>query len=120
MPVKKERSDGAPAAINPGEGASAAVPEGTGTGRSLETAQAVHELRASGELLRVTLSSIGDAVVATDVKGRVTYLNPVREDVTGWSQPDAAGVPLERVFRIINEATRAVVESPTVRALRAR
>jgi PAS domain S-box-containing protein len=65
----------------------------------------------------VTLSSIGDAVITTDVEGRVTFLNPVAERLTGWSQ-EALGQPLDRVVRIINEDSRQSVEIPTVQALR--
>ncbi|MEP6778381.1 MAG: PAS domain S-box protein, partial [Gemmatimonadaceae bacterium] len=70
------------------------------------------------EWLRVTLASIGDAVITTDTAGRVTFLNSVAESLTGWSQNDANGVQLEKVFNIINQGTRKVVESPSVRALR--
>ena len=70
------------------------------------------------ELFRVALSSIGDAVITTDTQGRITYLNHVAESVTGWSQRDALGLPLERVFQIINEATRKPVENPATTALR--
>ena len=70
------------------------------------------------ELLRVTLSSIGDAVVTTDNYGRVTYLNAVAESLTGWMQQDAVGQPLDSVFRIVNEQTRRPVESPATKALR--
>jgi PAS domain S-box-containing protein len=77
--------------------------------------ETLHEQR---EWLRVTLSSIGDAVITTDTKGSVTYLNPVAESLTGWTQEEAAGTPLELVFKIINEATRATVENPAIRALR--
>lgn len=70
------------------------------------------------EWSRVTLASIGDAVITIDTKGRVTFLNPVAESLTGWTQDEAAGVPLERVFKIVNPETRTTVESPTVRALR--
>src|SRR5688572_397794 len=78
------------------------------------------QTRAStrGEVLRVTLGSIGDAVIATDNEGGVTYLNGVAESLTGWTQQDALGRPLEEVFRIINEDTRKTVESPATRALR--
>ncbi|MGL4553626.1 MAG: PAS domain-containing protein, partial [Gemmataceae bacterium] len=75
-------------------------------------------LREQRDWLRVTLSSIGDAVVTSDTQGRVTFLNPVAESLTGWTQADAAGRPLEEIFRIINQDTRHTVESPTVRALR--
>jgi len=68
--------------------------------------------------LQVTLSSIGDAVITTDAQGGVTFLNPVAQSLTGWAQKDAAGIPLNTVFKIINENTRHVVENPATRALR--
>jgi PAS domain S-box-containing protein len=78
------------------------------------------QLRAGerGEILRVTLNSIGDAVITTDVQGRVMYLNAVAETVTGWSNADARGRALDEVFNIISEETREKVESPASRALR--
>jgi len=69
------------------------------------------------ELLRVTLGSIGDAVITTDTRGNITYLNTVAEQLTGWSQ-EALGQSLDRVFRIVNEDTRAPVDNPAVKALR--
>jgi PAS domain S-box-containing protein len=66
----------------------------------------------------VTLSSIGDAVVATDKQGRVTFMNPVAERLTGWPQRDAAGRPLAEVFRVIDEQTRQPLEDPGARMLR--
>ncbi|MEJ7849199.1 MAG: PAS domain S-box protein [Pyrinomonadaceae bacterium] len=71
-----------------------------------------------GERLRITLASIGDAVISTDKDGRVNYLNGVAESLTGWSNAAAAGEPLETVFKIINETTRETVENPAVKALR--
>jgi PAS domain S-box-containing protein len=73
---------------------------------------------ARGELLRVTLGSIGDAVITTDTDGRITYMNEVAQALTGWTHDQAIGQPLEGVFRIINERTRDTVESPATRALR--
>ena len=70
------------------------------------------------ELLRITLHSIGDAVITTDVQGRITYMNAVAESLTGWAKPDGVGQPLDAVFRIVNEKTRQPVESPAARALR--
>jgi len=78
-------------------------------------ATAPHEQPA---MLRITLSSIGDAVITTDTKGLVTFLNPVAQSLTGWTQPDAAGLPLEKIFKIVNEETRHTVENPATRALR--
>ncbi|QDV37747.1 PAS domain S-box protein [Tautonia plasticadhaerens] len=68
-------------------------------------------------LWRTILASIGDAVIATDADGRVTFLNPVAERLTGWSLADARGMPLTEVFRIVNETTREPVENPALRAL---
>ena len=81
--------------------------------RKLEAA-----LAAQQEWLRVTLRSIGDAVIATDTEGRVTLLNSVAEQLTGWTTPEALGLPLESVFQIVNEETRRTVENPVTRALR--
>jgi PAS domain S-box-containing protein len=70
------------------------------------------------ELLRVTLSSIGDGVITTDRHGKVATLNPVAQKLTGWTQAQAVGHPLEHVFHIVNQETRAQVENPALRALR--
>ncbi len=70
------------------------------------------------EWLSVVLASIGDAVVATDDRGRVAFLNPVAEAMTGWARCDAVGRPLEEIFHIINEDHRRPVESPVARVLR--
>src|SRR5262249_29273222 len=75
-------------------------------------------IAASERRYAVTLASIGDAVIATDTQGRVTFLNPVAELLTGWSLVDAAGRPLAEVFRIVNEQTRQPVESPAEKVLR--
>jgi PAS domain S-box-containing protein len=83
-------------------------------------AMRVAQIRASerGEVLRVTLGSIGDAVITTDTEGRITYMNPVSESLTGWTAGDAAGQPLDAVFRIVNEDTRNPVMNPATKALR--
>lgn len=69
------------------------------------------------ERLGIMLRSIGDAVITTDLEGRVTSLNPVAEILTGWSNVQAVGQPLEIVFHIVNETTRQPVENPALRAL---
>ena len=71
-----------------------------------------------GERLRVTLASIGDGVITTDAEGRVAFLNDVAQQLTGWEQREAQGVPLEQVFQIVNETTRQPVENPALRSLR--
>ncbi len=87
-----------------------------GFGEAMRVAQVRANERR--ELLQVTLGSIGDAVMTTDIKGRVTYMNEVAESLTGWSHLDALGRPLNDIFRIMNEVTREVVESPSTRAMR--
>jgi len=76
------------------------------------------ELADERERLRVTLSSIGDAVISTDNAGQVMYLNPVAEQLTGWLNSEAIGRPLEEVFKIINEDSRRTVENPATKVLR--
>lgn len=68
--------------------------------------------------LATTLNSIGDAVIATDATGLVTFMNPVAESLTGWPLQEATGRPLRTVFRIINERTRQDVESPAEKVIR--
>ncbi len=80
-----------------------------------ETVAPLYEQR---QWLQVTFSSIGDAVITTDAEGKVTFLNPVAQSLTGWNQKDAAGVPLDEVFRIINQESRHTVQNPATRALR--
>jgi PAS domain S-box-containing protein len=75
-------------------------------------------LRATTERFRVTLASIGDAVMATDAAGLVTFMNAVAERSTGWSRADALGRHLDEVFVIVNEDTRRPVESPVAKVLR--
>jgi PAS domain S-box-containing protein len=70
------------------------------------------------EWLQVTLSSIGDAVIATDSEGRVSFVNPVAQSLTRWDRESAEGKPIEAVFNIVNESTRAKVESPVTKVLR--
>ena len=70
------------------------------------------------EMLRVTLRSIGDAVITTDNSSTVTYVNSVAESLTGWSVHEAIGQPLNRIFRIVNQNTGQPVENPATRALR--
>jgi PAS domain S-box-containing protein len=82
----------------------------------LETSEA--ERRRVEAALRTTLYSIGDAVIATDANGYVAIMNAVAERLTGYGEEEARGMPLERVFNIVNEETRRKVESPVKRVLR--
>ncbi len=79
---------------------------------------AEQKLRDSERRYATTLSSIGDAVIATDRLGRVTFMNPVAVAMTGWSQNEALGLPVSETFRIVNEETREAVEDPAAQALR--
>ena len=79
--------------------------------------QVEEELRKQSEWLRITLASIGDAVISTDPEGRVTFMNRVAEELTGWTQADSLGRPLPEVFQIVNERTHLPVENPALRAL---
>jgi len=83
-----------------------------------ERRRADEAIQKQSEWLRITLSSIGDAVISTDAVGCVTFLNGVAEALTGWKQTEAAGRPLPDVFKIINEQTRQPAENPALRALR--
>jgi PAS domain S-box-containing protein len=83
-----------------------------------EKRRAEERLRQSEERFRVTLASIGDAVIATDNQGRVTFLNPVAEELTGWNHQQALGLRLDEIFKIVNELTRRPVENPVGRVLR--
>jgi PAS domain S-box-containing protein len=74
-------------------------------------------LRKLSEYLDITLKSIGDAVISTDVQGRVVNMNPVASALTGWAQHEAAGTALAEIFQIINALTRQPLENPVERVL---
>jgi len=74
-------------------------------------------LRSSAEHL-TTLQSIGEAVIKADVNGTIQYMNPVAEQLTGWKENETKGLPIEKVFRIIDEETRKTVDNPVARVLR--
>lgn len=79
---------------------------------------AERRLRESERRYATTLESIGDGVIATDAKAFVSFMNPVAEALTGWTMADAKGVPVQEVFRIVNEDTRQTVEDPVAKVLR--
>jgi PAS domain S-box-containing protein len=74
------------------------------TNKQLQQANAT--LQVSEEKFAVTLNSIGDGVIATDADGRVIFLNPVAEQLTGWTQAEAVNRPVDEIFHIINQETR--------------
>jgi len=74
-------------------------------------------LRVSEQRWSTTLSSIGDAVIATDVDGKITFMNGVAEELTGWALSEVLQNPVKQVFNIINEQTRREVEDPVAKVL---
>ncbi len=76
------------------------------------------QLREQREWLRVTLASIGDAVITCNTDGLVTFLNPVAEALTGWNFEDAHNIPIQEIFRLIHEETRQPAEDPVALVLR--
>ena len=97
-------------------GTGIAVATSVAVGRGVVRSEA--RLWDSRERMRVTLASIGDAVITTDTHGNITYLNPVAEALTGWSSDAALGRSLEATFQIVNAGTRQPVDNPATRALR--
>ena len=79
---------------------------------------ATEEVRKQREVYATTLASIGDAVITTDEQGKITFINQVAQDLTGWAGNSSIGQPIVDVFRIINETTRLPVESPVDKVLR--
>jgi len=73
-------------------------------------------VRVSREWFSTELRSIGDAVIATDPNGVITFMNPIAETLTGWRTSEAEGLPLLAVFRILQEDTRIPMESPVERS----
>ena len=80
--------------------------------------QAERAMKETELWISATLNAIGDAVIATDIKGCVTFMNPVARSLTGWDQKEAMGKPLEYVFNIINEETRKPVENRVTKVIR--
>ncbi len=88
-------------------------------GREIRRRQhAESTLAAQEQLLRVTLESIGDCVITTNAAGNITFMNDVAQTQTGWSLAEAIGRPLNDVFTIIDETTRAPAENPASKVLR--
>lgn len=79
--------------------------------------RAEQERAELSEQARVTLYSIGDAVITTGADSRIRQMNPVAEQLTGWNEAEAIDQPLSQVFHIVNEETRAEVENPVEQVL---
>jgi PAS domain S-box-containing protein len=77
-----------------------------------ELKQRSHEVHESRQWFQTTLESIGDAVIACDIEGRVEFMNAVATGLTGWTTQDAVGRPLSEVFHIVHEETREPAENP--------
>jgi PAS domain S-box-containing protein len=86
--------------------------------QALQRARLLEREDETRQWLTTTLRSIGDAVIATDTEGHVTFMNPIAERLTGWDESDARGRRLPEIFAIFSEATRAPVENPVSRVLR--
>ncbi|MGN6525871.1 MAG: EAL domain-containing protein [Burkholderiaceae bacterium] len=82
-----------------------------------ELRQLAADLAEDRQLLRVTLESIGDAVITTDARGAITWLNPVAERLTGWDSAEARDRPLSQVFRVVDERTREPAPDPVAGCL---
>lgn len=83
-----------------------------------ERKRLIEELLAKESEIRATLYSIGDAVISTDITGGILMMNPVAERLTGWTETEAKGRPIQEVFNIINEFTREPAENPVERVIR--
>lgn len=80
--------------------------------------KAITDSERQRELLKVTMFSMGDGLIVTDLEGRIMLMNRVSEELTGWTLAQAKGSPCRKVFRIINQETRQTVESPVTKVLR--
>jgi len=85
--------------------------------RTRELANANRDLERQREWLQVILSSIGDAVIATDRQVKIAFMNGVAEQLTGWRRQEAEGKPLEQVFRAADVSTRTAIENPALQTL---
>ena len=85
---------------------------------TIDNAYLYREMQKQRKQLQVTLLSIGDAVIATDIDGKIIFINPVGQQVTGWSEEEATGRPLIEVFCIVSESTGDVIDSPFDKVVR--
>ncbi len=84
---------------------------------ALSKTVAEESLRRSEQRWSTTLASIGDAVISTDLKGRITFMNDVAEELTGWTLSEASEKLVTEIFNIVNEQTRLVVDDPVSQVL---
>jgi PAS domain S-box-containing protein len=82
-----------------------------------ELAHEREEAQRQREFLNVTLGSIGDCVIVADMEGKITFINEVAAHLTGWTREEAISMPVSDIFKIINEETRAPVESPVSKVI---
>ncbi|MGM0613082.1 MAG: PAS domain S-box protein [Bacteroidota bacterium] len=87
-------------------------------GQYLERKEITIKHQQSEEYLRITLNSIGDGVIATDTSGKITLINPVAEELTGWTFQEARGHPVEEIFVIKNSQTGENVSNPVEKVLK--
>ncbi|MFN6463693.1 MAG: ATP-binding protein [Nostoc sp. DedVER02] len=80
--------------------------------------QLERELRESRDQLATLLNSMSDAVIATNEQGKVTFINPAAEAITGWQQKDALGNEAAKIFHLVNEVTETFLENPVTKVLR--
>lgn len=85
--------------------------------QAVDRHRAAERIRLSEAWLSITLSSIGEGVITTDVSGRITYANPVAEKLTGWPLSHCLGRQLDETFRIVSETSRKPVDSPAAKVL---
>ncbi|WP_169305958.1 MULTISPECIES: ATP-binding protein [Acidobacterium] len=91
----------------------------TGYDQRVNEAKSLYEeTLARRQWLDTTLRSIGDAVIACDAEGRIAFMNPVAEQLTGWNEAEARGLDLSAIFRIVNENTQLAVENPVEKVRR--
>ena len=84
-----------------------------------DKAVVIENARRKSDLFSTTLASIGDCVIVTDAAGRITFMNSVAEEVTGWTAAEAQNCLVREIFRIINEETRKAAEDPVEKVIRA-
>lgn len=83
----------------------------------ITASKTISDLQQTTQNLLVTLQSIGDAVITSDLENRIVFINPIAEKLTGWNKEEAIGKPVEDVFRLINEVTREKAENPVKKVI---